>query len=92
MARAGQTAEAIEILAARYADTPNDLSVFHDYLTVLNWAGQDAQVAELSTRLSPQTAPGYALEAAALSARRRGDYVMAESFYRTGLQRFPEDP
>jgi biofilm PGA synthesis protein PgaA len=91
MARAGQTAEAIEILAACYADTPEDLSVFHDYLAVLNWAGQDARVAELSTRLSPQAAPGYALEAAALSARRRGDYIMAESFYRTGLQRFPED-
>jgi biofilm PGA synthesis protein PgaA len=91
MARAGQTAEAIEILAACYADTPDDLSVFYDYLTVLNWAEQDARVAELSTRLSPQAAPGYALEAAALSARRRGDYIMAESFYRTGQQRFPED-
>ena len=91
MARAGQTAEALEILAACYADTPDDWSVFHDYLTVLNWAGQDDRVAELSTRLSPQAAPGYALEAAAQSARRRGDYIMAESFYRTGLQRFPED-
>ena len=91
MARAGQTDEALEILAARYIADPKDRVIFHDYLTVLCWAGQDARVAELSKRLSPLEAPGYALEASAQSARRRGDYLQAENFYRVGLQRFPED-
>ena len=90
MARAGQTAEALEVLAARYVADPDNRAVFHDYLTVLSWAGQDQRVAELSHRLSVVTAPGYALEAAAQSARRRGDYVQAEKLYRAGLQRFPE--
>ncbi|MGW8313395.1 MAG: poly-beta-1,6 N-acetyl-D-glucosamine export porin PgaA [Desulfuromonadales bacterium] len=92
LARAGQTQQALDILDALYTANPNDMKVFHDYLTVLCWSGQDARVAVLSTRLSPLAAPGYALEAAAQSARRRGDYIMAESFYRAGLQRFPDDP
>jgi biofilm PGA synthesis protein PgaA len=91
LARAGQTTKALGILSALYTNDPSDKEVFHDYLSVLSWAGQDDRVAELSTRLSPQTAPGYALEAAAHSARRRGDYIQAEYLYRAGAQRFPDD-
>lgn len=91
MARTGQTAQALEILASLYTNHPDDKAVFYDYLTVLSWAGQDDRVAALSTRLSPQTAPEYALKAAAHSARRRGDYIQAEYLYRAGAQRFPGD-
>ncbi len=91
LAHAGQTSQALEILSVLYTNDPNDKAVFHDYLTVLSWAGQDKRVAELSTRLSPQTAPGYALGAAAHSARRRGDFIQAEYLYRAGTQRFPDD-
>jgi biofilm PGA synthesis protein PgaA len=91
MARSGRTAEALKALEELYARDPRNKAVFHDYLTVLSWAGQDGRVAELAPLLSPQSGPGYALEAAAKSARRRGDYLQAEYLYRSGLQRFPSD-
>lgn len=91
MARKGNTAEALAALEKLYAADPGNTTVYHDYLTILSWDGQDDRVAELSTRLSPPAAPGYALEAAAVSARRRGDYLQAEYFYRSGIQRFPGD-
>ena len=91
MARIGRTAEALKALEELYARDPHNKAVFHDYLTVLSWAGQDDRVAALAPQLSPQTGPGYALEAAAQSARRRGDYLQAEYLYRAGLQRFPSD-
>jgi biofilm PGA synthesis protein PgaA len=91
LARKGHTAEALAAMEKLYAVDPDNKAIFHDYLTVLAWAGQDARVAEIATRLSPQAAPGYALEAAAMSARRRGDYLQAEYLYRFGSQRFPGD-
>jgi biofilm PGA synthesis protein PgaA len=91
LARNGRTAEALKALEELYARDPHNKAVFHDYLTVLSWAGQDERVAELAPLLSPQAGPGYALEAAAKSARRRGDYLQAEYLYRSGLQRFPGD-
>ncbi|HXV21838.1 MAG TPA: poly-beta-1,6 N-acetyl-D-glucosamine export porin PgaA [Desulfuromonadales bacterium] len=91
MARNGRTVEALKVLEELYARDPHNQTVFHDYLTVLSWAGQDDRVAELAPLLSPQAGPGYALEAAAQSARRRGDYLQAEYLYRRGLQRFPND-
>jgi biofilm PGA synthesis protein PgaA len=91
MARKGHIVEALKTLEALYAIDPHNKAVFHDYLTVLSWAGQDVRVAELAPLLSPQTGPGYALEAAAKSARRRGDYLQAEYLYRFGLRRFPDD-
>lgn len=92
MARSGQPAKAIVILNDLYNKNPGDKEVFHDYLTILSWAGMDQRVAELTTRLSPEGAPEYALVAAALSARRRGDYTQAEYLYRAALQRFPGKP
>lgn len=91
LARQGQTQKALEIIEKLYADDPTNRAVSHDYLTILSWDEQDDQVAGVATRLSPQTAPDYAIEAAAQSARRRGDYLQAEYFYRAGLQRFPYD-
>ena len=91
LARKGHTREALVALEKLYASDPGNEVVFHDYLTVLSWDGQDDRVAEIATRLSPQAAPGYALQAAAKSARHRGDYLQAEYLYRFGLQRFPDD-
>lgn len=91
MARNGQTSEAIQVLEKLYANDPGNKELFHDYLTVLSWAGQDDRVAELAPHLSPQSGPAYALEAAAKSARQRGDFLQAEYIYRFGLKRFPED-
>ena len=92
LARTGQSEQALVILDQLYANNPEDEAVFNDYLTVLSWAGQDQRVAELSTRLSPEAAPEYVLEAAAHSARSRGDYTQAEYFYRVAIQRFPDNP
>jgi len=91
LARSGRTEEALSILEKKYHHDPQNQSVFYDYLTVLSWAGKDDLVAELATRFSPKTGPGYVLESVAKSARRRGDYVQAELLYRTGLIRFPDD-
>lgn len=91
LARSGRTAEALALLQAMYDKNPQNEAVFYDYLTVLSWAGQDALVGKLANRLSVSKAPAYVIESAAKSARRRGDYVQAETFYRTGLQRFPHD-
>jgi biofilm PGA synthesis protein PgaA len=91
LARSGKTSEALAILAADFANDPQNQAVLYDYLTVLSWAGEDNRVAELATRFSPQTGPGYVLESVAKSARRRGDYIRAEMLYRTGLERFPAD-
>jgi biofilm PGA synthesis protein PgaA len=91
LARSGQIAEALAILASEYANNPQDQTVYYDYLTVLSWAGEDDRVAELASRFSPRKGPGYALESVAKSARRRGDFVLAEMLYRIGLERFPAD-
>jgi len=91
LARSGRTAEALAILEPLYHNNPQNQSVYFDYLTVLSWAGKDERVAELATRVSPQTGPGYVLESVAKSARRRGDYVQAEMLYRAGLERFPAE-
>jgi len=89
LARGGHAEEALVLLESAYARNPNNEQIFYDYLTVLSWAGHDERVAELAVRLPLQNGPAYVLEAAAKSARRRGDYVQAEMFYQSGVKHFP---
>ena len=56
----------------------------------MNWAEKDAEVVSLIQQLDPAQAPSYVLQAAAKSARRQGLFELAETLYRSGIKRFPE--
>ena len=90
LARQGQFSESLAILKNLYHKDPHNKQVFYDYLTVLNWAEKDAEAVSLIQHLDPSQVPSYVLQAAAKSARREGLFELAETLYRWGIKRFPE--
>lgn len=89
LARAGQLAAAARMLAAMRQRGEGGPAVLHDLLSVLSWQGEHRQVIERAANLDPETAPLYALEAVAVSARKAADYESAIYWYGVALARAP---
>ncbi len=86
-ARQGRYDAALERLSALVKSHPSRAAFFHDYITVLSWAGRDKQVLELSARINPEQAPGYVLYAIGKSARNQQRPETAIKIYQIALRR-----
>lgn len=86
-ARAGRHADGIALLERALAAAPGDAGILADLTVVLSWAGRDREALARFESLGEQAAPGYAVAAAAVSARRVGDPARAARLYRLALAR-----
>lgn len=91
LARAGQHEEALERLRPLAEQADRDAPVRYDYITVLSWAGQDAQAVAASEQADMTAAPAYVLEAVARSARNLGRHEQAVRLYEQAVQQDPEE-
>ena len=77
----------LEDLMRRYPLYP----AFHnDYITVLNWSGNDERVLTASVNTDISISPVYVVEAIAKSARNRGDLERSAALYLSIIQREPQ--
>lgn len=90
-ARAGRHDTGIALLLQARAAAPDDKGILADLVVVLSWAGRDRMALARFTELGEDAAPGYALAAAAVSARRMGRATLAVHLYRLALERGTED-
>lgn len=90
LAREDRLQTSVNVLEAMHRARPADSSVLHDLASVLSWQEQHQRVMQLSVEIDSDTAPAYALEAVARSARGTGQYELAEKWYRLAQQRAPE--
>lgn len=91
VAREGNLEEALAILEPLYYSKQDNTGLLYDYLTVLSWAEQDSKVLGLLQQVDIENAPLFVVSAGAKSLRRLGEWKAAESMYRIGIRRFPDD-
>lgn len=91
-ARAGRHAEGVALLERALATAPGDAGVLADLTVVLSWAGRDREALARFATLDEQAAPGYAVAAAAVSARRLGEAARAARLSRLALARGETGP
>ncbi|TVP58050.1 MAG: poly-beta-1,6 N-acetyl-D-glucosamine export porin PgaA [Gemmatimonadales bacterium] len=90
LAREGAFDEALEILLALHAATPEDIGLRGDLAAVLSWSGRDAEALELGGHLPFHSLPPIVSEAVARSARNLDHPSFAAGLYRDVLDRAPE--
>jgi biofilm PGA synthesis protein PgaA len=86
-AREGRAAEGVALLERALAAAPGDPGILADLTAVLSWAGHDREALARFESLGAPSAPGYAVVAAAVSARRLGDPARAARLYRLAVER-----
>lgn len=89
-ARAGDLDRAIARLRELRVAYPQNVSIAADLAVVLQWAGRDREMLEVFDTIAPETAPDYALFAAARAARSLGELERAETYLGRGAERFPD--
>jgi biofilm PGA synthesis protein PgaA len=88
----GQTNAIIELLPklqAIAASHPQQKNEFYDYLQVLAWTGQDAELLRQAAGIEGENAPAPVLDSIAKAARNGGEYELAEKLYRLSLAKAP---
>jgi biofilm PGA synthesis protein PgaA len=90
-ARAGDYDRAIARLRELRTAYPGDFAIAVDLAVILGWAGRDREMLEVFDTIGADSAPDYALLAAARSARAVGELDRAEAYLRRGGERFPEE-
>ena len=91
LARKKQYPEAVSILEKLYANNPDDVAVFNDYLTVLAWSGRKAALDRLVDKMHPQTTPAYVYESVGSFLRRSGMPNRALGVYRAAVRKYPDN-
>ena len=86
-ARQGQYDSALRRLSELVKTYPSRRSYLYDYISVLAWAGRDAEVLAQLPRIDLQQTPGYVLKAIGKSARNRQQADLAIKVYRALLKR-----
>ncbi|MBE9502840.1 MAG: poly-beta-1,6 N-acetyl-D-glucosamine export porin PgaA [Proteobacteria bacterium] len=89
-ARKGEYNSAIQMLmqlTKRHPD--NDLYLF-DYMAVLGWAGQDAELLKLVSRLKGKDTPLYLSNAIAKAARNVKNFSLAITTYKKIIYQYPD--
>ncbi|MDD5035824.1 MAG: poly-beta-1,6 N-acetyl-D-glucosamine export porin PgaA [Methylococcaceae bacterium] len=91
-ARQGDYAAALPILQDLAENHPENPEFAYEYLTVLGWAERHDVALESARRLlgDERNAPARVLESLGLSARRLGQLVLAEHYYRLALINAPK--
>ena len=90
-AREGHYAEsltALEQLRDRY---PQELSLLHDYVTILAWSENHTEVVAVAASLVPEDAPRFAQLAVAKSARDAQRFELAADWYDAAIAADPGD-
>ncbi len=85
-ARQGHYDTALEKLEALTETYPSRRVFLHDYITVLTWAGRDAEALEQLPQLRLERTPVYLLNLLGKAARNRQQPKLAARIYRTALK------
>ncbi len=91
LARDGNYGDALPVLKRLHKEHPDDLDSTRDYLTVLDWSGQDDQVISLYNSLPDDREPDYVLLAAGHAFRLQNKADQAVLVYRKGLKLYPSN-
>lgn len=89
LARSGEFAESIELLARLRAESPEDPELLYDQTVVFAWAGDNEQAVSNAGFIDPQQAPDYVVDAGAKAFRNLGRYEEAVNWYTQLLERDP---
>ncbi|MBC7908436.1 MAG: poly-beta-1,6 N-acetyl-D-glucosamine export porin PgaA [Rhodospirillaceae bacterium] len=92
LARQGHPRPAVELLGALYRKKANEPKLVADYVTVLGWAGEDAEILKVVATLPKPLPDGAILEATARANRNLRRYQTAVELYSSGAKRFPANP
>ncbi len=90
-ARNGELDKSLNFLSTLHKENPKDKKLLYDYITVLGWAKKDAQAIRVANSVSFSTAPAYAIQNIAKSARNVKKYRLAVKLYVLGAKRFPNN-
>jgi biofilm PGA synthesis protein PgaA len=90
-AREGNYAEPLATLSDLVATYPQELSLLHDYVTIVAWSGDHAEVVAIAEPLVPENAPRYVQLAVAKSARDTQRFGLAASWYEAAIAADPND-
>jgi tetratricopeptide (TPR) repeat protein len=91
-ARQGDMEKSLQTLDMLYKENPQNKHLLYDYITVLGWANQDKEALSLAKSIDFDTAPRYALQNIAKSARNAKQFKYATKLYVKGAKRFPQQP
>lgn len=89
LARQGHPHPAVELLGALYRKKADEPQLVADYVTVLGWAGEDAEVLKVVATLRKPLPDGPILETAARANRNLRKFTAALDLYTTAAKRFP---
>lgn len=89
LARQGHPRPAVELLGTLYRKKADEPKLVTDYVTVLGWAGDDAEVLKVVATLPKPLPDGAVLEAAARAQRNLRRYPAALDLYGSASKRFP---
>ncbi len=88
-ARSGHYEPALTLLKKLTADEPATVKYLYDYVTVLGWAGYDADVFAQISNLNLSTTPTYVLEILAKAARNTKHFDEAINIYQAAIDQNP---
>ena len=91
LARAGDHAEALEILSRLRGVHPEDAQLLYDETVILTWADRDADAIANAADIDREAAPDYVLDAVARAYRDTGRYTDASAWYQALLDRNPQN-
>jgi biofilm PGA synthesis protein PgaA len=91
LARDGDHAEALEILARLRIEHPEDAQLLYDETVILTWADRDADAAANAADIDREEAPDYVLDAVAKAYGRTGRQAEAAAWYQALLDRDPQN-
>jgi tetratricopeptide (TPR) repeat protein len=91
LARAHHYADALPMLEKLHNESPNDVTVTGDYLTVLDWAHYDDKALALYQSLHGAAQPDYVMLAGAHAYYMTGQTGKALALYREGVKLYPEN-
>jgi len=89
LARGGDYDQALRRLVVLVKEFPREPQFLYDYITVLGWAGRDAQVLEQLPGIDINNAPAYVTDTLGKSARNQKRYDLAIQIYRSALKKQP---
>lgn len=81
LARTGQISDSLNLLRQLYTEYPNYRPGLFDYLTVLNWAGENASAILIYEKSGLTEAPNYVLNSIGGAYYRLGNYQKAQALF-----------
>jgi biofilm PGA synthesis protein PgaA len=92
LARRGDTAQALVLLARLARQSPHDAGIQADLVVVLTWADRNREAIDRFARLPAAARRDYVVAAVGRALRAERRYAAALALYRSAARRFGRDP